>query len=64
MLKQTDLPEENRLLLREKVRNQKIRKVLVKSDVSFMENQSEEAILEKLEDAFTRLLPYYEVTRK
>lgn len=55
--------EENRLLLREKVRNQEIRKVLVKSDVSFMENQSEEAILEKLEDAYTRLLPYYEVTR-
>lgn len=55
--------EENRLLLREKVRNQEIRKVLVKSDVSFIENQSVEAILEKLEDAYTRLLPYYEVTR-
>ena len=56
--------EENRLLLREKVRNQEIRKVLVKSDVSFIENQSVEAILEKLEDAYTRLLPYYEVTRE
>ena len=55
--------EENRLLLREKVRNQEIRKVLVKSDVSFIENQSVEAILEKLEDAYTSLLPYYEVTR-
>ena len=55
--------EENRLLLREKVRNQEIRKVLVKSDVSFIENQSVEAILEKLEDAYARLLPYYEVTR-
>ena len=55
--------EENRLLLREKVRNQEIRKVLVKSDVSFIENQSVKAILEKLEDAYTRLLPYYEVTR-
>lgn len=55
--------EENRLLLREKVRNQEVRKVLVKADVSFMENQSEEAILEKLEDAYTHLLPYYEVTR-
>ena len=55
--------EENRLLLREKVHNQEIRKVLVKSDVSFIENQSVEAILEKLEDAYTRLLPYYEVTR-
>lgn len=56
--------EEDRQLLREKVRNQEVRKVLVKSDVSFIENQSVEAVLEKLEDAFTRLLPYYEVTRK
>ena len=55
--------EENRRTLREKVRNQEIRKVLVKSDVSFIENQTLEAILEKLEDAYTRLLPYYEVTR-
>lgn len=55
--------EKNRRTLREKVRNQEIRKVLVKSDVSFIENQSVEAILEKLEDAYTRLLPYYEVTR-
>ena len=55
--------EENRLLLREKVRNQKVRKVLVKADVSFIANQSVEAILEKLEEAYARLLPYYEVTR-
>ena len=55
--------EENRLLLRTKVRNQEVRKVLVKVDVSLIENQSVEAILEKLEDAYTRLLPYYEVTR-
>lgn len=55
--------EENRLLLREKVRNQEIRKVLVKADVSFIANQSVEAILEKLEEAYARLLPYYEVTR-
>ncbi len=55
--------EENRRTLREKVRSQEVRKVLVKSDVSFIENQSVEAILEKLEDAYTRLLPYYEVTR-
>ncbi|EUC81015.1 hypothetical protein HMPREF1516_1141 [Streptococcus sp. CM6] len=56
--------EENRRTLREKVRNQEIRKVLVKSDVSFIENQSVEAILEELEGAYTRLLPYYEVTRE
>ena len=56
--------EENRRTLREKVRSQEVRKVLVKADVSFVENQSVEAILEKLEDAYTRLLPYYEVTRE
>ena len=55
--------EENRLLLREKVRNQEIRKVLVKSDVSFIENQTLEVILEKLEEVYDCLLPYYEVTR-
>lgn len=55
--------EENRRTLREKLRNQEVRKVLVKSDVSFIENQSVEAILEKLEDAYMCLLPYYEVTR-
>ena len=55
--------EENRRTLREKVRNQEVRKVLVKSDISFLEYQPLEAILEKLEDAYTRLLPYYEVTR-
>ena len=56
--------EENRRTLCEKVRSQEVRKILVKSDVPLIENQSVEAILEKLEDAYTRLLPYYEVTRK
>ena len=56
--------EENRRTLREKVKSQEARKVLVKSDVSLIENQSVEAILEELEDAYTRLLPYYEVTRE
>jgi len=55
--------EEDRLLLLEKVQCQEIRKVLVKSDISFLEDQPLEAILEKLEDAYSRLLPYYEVTR-
>ena len=55
--------EGNRRTLCEKVRSQEVRKVLVKSDVSLIENQSVEAILEKLEDAYTRLLPYYEMTR-
>ncbi len=56
--------EENRCTLREKVRSQEVRKVLVKADVSFIANQSVEAILEKLEEAYARLLPYYEVTRE
>ena len=55
--------EENRRTLREKLRSQEVRKVLVKADVSFIENQSLEVILEKLEDAYECLLPYYQATR-
>ena len=56
--------EENRQVLVEKIGSQEIRKVLVKADVSFVETQSLEVILEKLEDAYERLLPYYQVTRE
>ena len=55
--------EKNRQVLVEKVGSQEIRKVLVKADVSFIENQSLEVILEKLEDVYERLLPYYQATR-
>ena len=55
--------EENRQVLVEKVGSQEIRKVLVKADVSIIENQSLEVILEKLENAYERLLPYYQATR-
>ena len=55
--------EENRQLLRNKISHQEIRKVLVKADVSIIENQSLDVILEKLEEAYERLLPYYQVTR-
>ena len=55
--------EENRQFLVEKIGSQEIRKVLVKADVSIIENQSLEVILEKLEDAYERLLPYYQATR-
>lgn len=58
-----DANEENRQVLVEKVGSQEIRKVLVKADVSFVETQSLEVILEKLEDAYERLLPYYQATR-
>ena len=56
--------EENRQVLVEKIGSQEIRKVLVKADVSFIETQSLEVILEKLEDAYERLLPYYQATRE
>ena len=56
--------EENRQFLVEKIGSQEIRKVLVKADVSIIENQSLEVILEKLEDAYERLLPYYQATRE
>ena len=58
-----DANEENRQNLRNKISNQEVRKVLVKSDVSIIENQSLEVILEKLEDAYEHLLPYYQATR-
>ena len=56
--------EENRQVLVEKVGSQEIRKVLVKADVSFIENQSLVVILEKLEEAYDRLFPYYQATRE
>ena len=55
--------EENRQILRNKLSNQEVRKVLVKADVSFIENESLEVVLEKLEEAYERLLPYYQATR-
>ena len=58
-----DANEENRQILRNKLSNQEVRKVLVKTDVSFIETQTLEVILEKLEDAYKRLLPYYQATR-
>ena len=59
-----DANEENRQILRNKLSNQEVRKVLVKTDVSFIENQSLAVILEKLEEAYERLLPYYQATRE
>ena len=55
--------EENRQILRNKISNQEVRKVLVKADVTIIENQSLEVILEKLDEAYERLLPYYQATR-
>ena len=56
--------EENRQALVKKMGSQEIRKVLVKADVSFIESQPLDAIFKKLEDAYERLLPYYQTTRE
>ena len=56
--------EENRRTLREKVRSQEIRKVLVKTDVSVTANSSEEEIVEGLLKSYAKILPYYLATRK
>ena len=56
--------EENRQALVKKMGSQEIRKVLVKADVSFIESQPLDVILKKLEDAYERLLPYYQATRE
>lgn len=56
--------EENRRTLREKVRSQEVRKVLVKVDVPMTENSSEEEIVEGLLKSYAKILPYYLATRK
>lgn len=56
--------EEKRRTLREKVRSQEVRKVLVKVDVPMTENSSEEEIVEGLLKSYSKILPYYLATRK
>lgn len=55
--------EENRQILRNKLSNQEVRKVLVKTDVSVTENSSEEDIVENLLKSYDKILPFYLVTR-
>ena len=55
--------EENRRTLREKLRSQEVRKVLVKADVSVTENSSEEEIVEALLKSYDKILPFYLATR-
>ena len=59
-----DANEENRRTLREKLRSQEVRKVLVKVDVPMTENSSEEEIVEGLLKSYAKILPYYLATRK
>ncbi|VMB14811.1 sakacin A production response regulator [Streptococcus pneumoniae] len=56
--------EENRQILRNKISNQEVRKVIVKADVSVTENSSEEEIVEGLLKSYSKILPYYLATRK
>ena len=58
-----DANEENRQILRNKLSNQEIRKVLVKIDVPITENSSEEEIVEALLKSYDKILPFYLATR-
>ena len=55
--------EENRQILRNKLSNQEVRKVLVKIDVPVTENSSEEEIVEALLKSYDKILPFYLATR-
>lgn len=59
-----DANEENRQILRNKLSNQEVRKVLVKADVPVTANLSEEEIVEGLLKSYAKILPYYLATRK
>lgn len=55
--------EENRQILRNKLSNQEVRKVLVKADVPITENSSEEEIVEAILKSYDKILPFYLATR-
>ena len=59
-----DANEENRQILRNKLSNQEVRKVLVKVDVPVTDNSSEEEIVEALLKSYDKILPFYLATRK
>ena len=58
-----DANKENRQILRNKLSNQEVRKVLVKIDVPITENSSEEEIVEALLKSYDKILPFYLATR-
>jgi len=55
--------EENRKLLRQQLFNQEIRKVLVKVDIPVANEDTLDKVLDGLDRAFEKLLPYYQATR-
>lgn len=52
--------EENRQMLKEAVRDGRVRKVLVKYDVPVTASETMEELVEELADGFYKLKPYYE----
>ena len=56
--------EENRQMLKEAVRDGRVRKVLVKYDVSVTTSETIEELVEKLADGFDKLKPYYEIANQ
>ena len=52
--------EENRQMLKEAVRDGRVRKVLVKYDVTVTASETMEELVEELTDGFYKLKPYYE----
>ena len=51
-------------MLKEAVRDNRVRKVLVKYDVPVTTSETIEELVEKLADGFDKLKPYYEKANK
>ena len=52
--------EENRQMLKEAVRDGRVRKVLVKYDVPVTDSMTEDDLLDQLMEGFQLLMPYYD----
>ena len=56
--------EENRQMLKEAIRDGRVRKVLVKYDVTVTASETMEELVEELADGFDKLKPYYEIANQ
>ena len=56
--------EENRQMLKEAIRDGRVRKVLVKYDVPVTASETMEELVEELADGFDKLKPYFEKANK
>ena len=56
--------EANRQMLKEAIRDGRVRKVLVKYDVPVTTSETIEELVEKLADGFDKLKPYYEIANQ